>query len=367
MTYLIIILKKIIFTVINDLTYDQRMIRICDTLSKNGYEVELVGRELPSSISLQERGYQQTRLKCIFNQGKLFYLEYNLRLIFYLLDKKLDIISGVDTDTLFATYVSSKILGKPLVYDAHEYFTEVEEVVNRPVVKSIWQMLESLIIPNLKYTYTVSSGLVDLFKKNYNTDFELIRNVPVLKELKQKENTEKYIIYHGAVNVGRGLEEMIEAMQFIDCKFYICGHGDLYDELLNLPEKHFVQEKVKFFGFTEPEKLEGLIANAMIGVNLLKSKGLSYYHSLANKFFDYIQHGIPQVTVNYPEYQVVNSNYEVAKLVDIKIEEIVDAINTLLNDETHYNKLKESCMEARKEYYWQNEEEKLLDIYGRVN
>ena len=342
------------------------MIRICNTLSSNGYEVEIVGRELPSSISLQGKEYQQTRLKCIFNNGKLFYLEYNLRLIFHLLDNKLDIICGVDTDTLFATYVSSKILGKPLVYDAHEYFTEVEEVVNRPVIKSTWQMLESLIIPKLKYAYTVSSGLVDLFKKNYNTDFELIRNVPVLKELKQKENTEKYIIYHGAVNVGRGLEEMIEAMQFIDCKFYICGHGDLYDELQNLPEKHCVQEKVKFFGFTEPEKLESLIGNATIGVNLLRSKGLSYYHSLANKFFDYIQYGIPQVTVNYPEYQVVNSKYEVAKLIDSKIEEIVDAINVLLSDEGYYNKLRSNCMEARKEYNWQNEEKKLLEIYNTI-
>ena len=45
--------KRIIFTVTNDLRYDQRMQRICTTLSAEGYEVALIGRQLTSSIPLQ--------------------------------------------------------------------------------------------------------------------------------------------------------------------------------------------------------------------------------------------------------------------------------------------------------------------------
>ncbi len=38
-------MKKIVFTVTNDLTYDQRMHRICSSLARAGYTVQLIGRE----------------------------------------------------------------------------------------------------------------------------------------------------------------------------------------------------------------------------------------------------------------------------------------------------------------------------------
>ena len=67
--------KRIIFTVINDLTYDQRMIRICTSLVRENYEVLLVGRKLKKSIPLQNQPFQQIRLNCFFEKGKFFYLE----------------------------------------------------------------------------------------------------------------------------------------------------------------------------------------------------------------------------------------------------------------------------------------------------
>ena len=80
--------KIIYFTVTNDLSYDQRMQKICGSLAQAGYKTTLVGRKLKSSQPLTQRAFQQKRISCIFNKGKLFYAEYNFRLFFYLLLKR---------------------------------------------------------------------------------------------------------------------------------------------------------------------------------------------------------------------------------------------------------------------------------------
>src|ERR1700704_1922409 len=97
-------MPRIIFTVINDLTYDQRMHRICNSLADAGYDVLLVGRKLSSSTPLKQEKFQQRRLKLHFTRGKLFYIEYNIRLFFFLLFKKFDIICGIDLDTILPCY-----------------------------------------------------------------------------------------------------------------------------------------------------------------------------------------------------------------------------------------------------------------------
>ena len=48
---------------------------------------------------------------------------------------------------------------------------------------------------------------------------------------------------------------------------------------------------------------------------LFENNGLNQYYSLANRFFDYIMAGVPQVCVDYPEYKVLNDEFEIASLI----------------------------------------------------
>ena len=43
-----------------------------------------------------------------------------------------------------------------------------------------------------------------------------------------------------------------------------------------------------------------------------ENTGLNQYLALPNKFFDYMHAGLPQIAMNYPEYQKINSQFEVA-------------------------------------------------------
>ncbi len=361
---------KIIFTVINDLTYDQRMIRICKSLVNNNYEVLLVGRKLAKSKSLQSQPFQQKRLNCFFQKGKFFYLEYNLRLLFFLWKKKFDAVCAIDLDTILPAYYVSRWKGKKLVYDAHEYFTEVPEVIERPLVKNIWEWVGRKTIPTCAYCYTVGHSLAEVLKEKYGTHFEVIRNMPEMNELKKEISLpQKHIIlYQGALNVGRGLEEILDAMTEIhEAELWLAGEGDLSNFLREKTIQLQIENKVKFLGYLLPEELRKITPQATIGINLLKNNSLNYYYSLANKTFDFVQAEVPGIHMNFPEYQKLIKEKEVGILIDdLKKETIVKTVNVLLQDTVFYKKLKDNCREARKTWTWEKEEMKLLKFYERI-
>src|ERR1700694_5474179 len=146
----------IYFTVTNDLTYDQRMIRICTSLASAGYSVKLVGRKSKDSISFIEQPFQQKRINCLFEKGKLFYAEYNIRLFFYLLFNRMNCICAIDLDTILPCYFISKIKRIKKVYDAHELFCEMKEIVTRPAIYKVWKKIEKFTVPKFKNGYTVN-------------------------------------------------------------------------------------------------------------------------------------------------------------------------------------------------------------------
>jgi glycosyltransferase involved in cell wall biosynthesis len=355
--------KRIIFTVTNDLNYDQRMQRICSTLQANDHDVLLIGFKKKDSLPLQNQPYHQTRMHCWVEKGFFLYFIYNLQLFFKLLFSRFDIICAIDLDTILPVMFIAKLRRKKLVYDAHEYFTELPEVVNRKRIQQIWKRIESFCIPKTDLRYTVSKGLAGLFAEKYNLDFHVIRNMPRLSAEKPDSTNGGYLLYQGALNEGRGLEALIHAIEEMDMDLMICGEGEISGELRQLVSNLGLNDKITFKGRLRPDELKTLTCNAMIGFNLLENKGLSYYYSLSNKFFDYVMAGVPQVCIGFPEYKNLNLEHEVAILVnDLKKETIANAIR-LLEDKDLYQKLHENCLKAREEWNWERESGKLLELY----
>lgn len=358
-------LKRIIFTVTNDLSYDQRMHRICTTLAGVGFDVTLTGRKMRHSIPLQPQPYTQKRLSCFFRKGFLFYALYNVQLFVWLLFRKTDIICAIDLDTILPCYVVSVLRNKRRVYDAHEYFTELKEVVTRPFVHRFWSAIERFSIPRFPKGYTVSESIASAFFEKYHVRYLVIRNVPVKFPYAQRASKGKYILYQGAVNEARGLENLVAAMQFVDACLYIYGEGNISGKIARLVEELRAAEKVQIRGPLAPDALRTITAEAYIGVNLVEPVGLNQYYSLANKFFDYMHAGVPQLTMNFPEYRRVNDEFEVAVLADtVGVEEIASKLNLLLHDDVLYQRLRHNCLVARERFNWQEEEKKLLQFYN---
>jgi glycosyltransferase involved in cell wall biosynthesis len=343
------------------------MNRICSSLSKNTFDAVLVGRRLKHSRPLKDENYQQKRIRCWINKGKLFYVEYNLRLFFFLLFKKMDGICAIDLDTIFPCLVISKLKNIPRIYDAHEFFTGLKEVVTRPAVKKFWTRMEQMTVPKFRWGYTVSESIADEFRRLYGVHYATIRNIPVLKPLDNLPVTERFILYQGAVNEARGFEYLIPAMKMINYKLVICGDGNFMDQLKDLIKTNQVQDKVDLRGMLQPGELWTISQQATIGVAFPENIGLNQYLALANKFFDYMHAALPQITVDFPEYKKLNDKYRVAVLVNnIEPETIADSVNNLMADNVLLEQLRQNCRKAREELNWANEEKKLVNFYQNI-
>ncbi len=344
------------------------MIRICGSLASAGYKVVLVGRQVKGSILLAGTNYKQKRLRCWFNTGKLFYAEYNLRLFFFLLFKKMDCICAIDLDTILPCLFISKIKNTKRVYDAHELFCEMKEIVTRPGIYTAWKKIEQFAVPQFKHGYTVNQPIADEFEKMYGVKYEVVRNIAVLRELDRNIATkEKIILYQGAVNEGRSFETLIPAMKYVNIQLVICGDGNFFEQAKQLAKENNVEGKVIFKGRVTPDELRAITQSAYIGLTLFENKGLSNYFSLGNRFFDYMHGGIPQLCVDYPVYREINNQYKIAMLInDLSAKNIAAALNNLLQNEVVYKELKENCRLARQTFNWQQEERKLLVFYKQL-
>jgi glycosyltransferase involved in cell wall biosynthesis len=361
------------------------MIRICSTLVKQGYTVTLVGRELKESAILQQQAFIQKRLYCFFTKGPLFYAEYNLRLFFWLLFKKADCICAIDLDTILPCLFASQLKGTKRVYDAHELFCEMKEIVTRPSRYKMWKWIEQFTVPKFKDGYTVCEPIAKEFEKMYGVKYEVVRNVPAEKKSKfqnpnvteqdtrnkaQEEPINKpktFFLYQGAVNEGRSFETLIPAMKNVDAPLHIYGDGNFMEQTKKLIASNQLQEKVLLNGKLKPGELKNITAEAYAGITLFENNGLSNYLSLANRFFDYIQAGIPQLCVDYPAYRQINDQFGIALLItDTKEENIAKGLNLLLSDDVLYAQLKENCKKAATILNWQEEEKILIQFYNEL-
>lgn len=362
-------MQHIIISSISDIQYQQPLIRMATSLANNGFKVTMVGRFFKNSKPLPIYNFKTKRIKVFFIKGKWQYIEYNLRLFFYLLFKPCTILTAVDLDTALAVYVASIIKRKKRVYDAREFFTEMYEIVRRPKIKKFWLRLEKYLIPKFKNGTVVGGFIANEYKGRYGVSYTIIRNIPNLAinapiPPNPLGTNKPYLLFQGYVNEARGFSSLIPAMQHIDIPLVICGHGNYYNELQLLIKKYNVSHKVICVGMVAPENMLAYTLNATIGILLIEAIGLNQKYSLANKFFDYIHACLPQVSINLPEYSKINSEHNVALLVNkLEIDEISTAIKSLLYNKQLYAHLKANCSKARNVLCWQKEEKFLIAFY----
>lgn len=366
-------MQRAYVSVINDLSTDQRVHRTCTTLQKMGYEVLLIGRKLNNSSPLNNRSYPCKRMNLLFTKGPLFYATYNVRLFLLLLFKKPGLLFANDLDTLLANYLVSKIKGSTIIYDSHEFFTEVPELQNSPLKKKIWNSLEKWIVPKLKFTITVNDSIAALYKEKYGTTFSVVRNIPMLPSFtpaKTKSELglpidKKLITLQGSgINIQRGAEEAVEAMLYIqNAILIIIGGGDVIETLKANCNKLKLDDKIKFIPKKPYEELLQYTRNADIGLTLDKDTNINYRYSLPNKLFDYIHCRVPVLGSNLPEVKKIIVNYEVGEIIETHDpKHIAEKINFMLADDERIKKWKQNCQNAALELNWEKEEAILIDI-----
>ncbi len=371
-------MKKAIVSVINDLSTDQRVHKVCSTLHKLGYSVTLVGRKQRNSLSLAKRDYKTKRMLLLFEKGPVFYAEYQIRLFFYLLFHKADVLVSNDLDTLLPNYLISKLKSANLVYDSHELFCEVPELQANPTKKNLWKRIEKWIFPKLKHVFTVNDSIAKIYGNEYNMKLTVVRNIPLLStqlKIQHLSKTDlnlplekKIIVLQGAgINIDRGAEEAVESMQYIDdAVLVIIGSGDVITILEQMVLKLKLTDKVKFIGKVPFEKLLQYTHHADLGLTIDKDTNINYRYSLPNKLFDYLHAGVPVLASNLVEVRKIIFQYSVGDCIDNHNPvHIADKINHILNDSSTLQMWKKNTKIAAEELNWEKEELQLIAVYEK--
>jgi glycosyltransferase involved in cell wall biosynthesis len=369
-------LKKIVvISVTNDLATDQRVQKVAQTLINMGFEVLLVGRLLKGSLPVPH--YKHHRMKLFFTKGVAFYVAYHFRLFLFLLFKKADVLVANDLDTLLPNYLISKIKGLPLVYDSHEYYTEVPELQGNPTKKKIWLGVEQFIFPKLKKVFTVNASIAQIYEEKYKVKLNVLRNVPRKSHLQLDSKAtlrkqlnlppdKKIIIMQGSgINISRGGEEAVEAMQFVEnTLLYIIGAGDAISLLKQMVIDLKLQDAVIFIAKLPYRELLNYTACADAGLTLDKDNNLNYRYSLPNKLFDYFACGLPVIASKLVEIEKIHHQFPFGILLtEVTAQSVAAAIQSIDVNATEYQAWLINIKKASELLCWENEEKIIEEVY----
>lgn len=357
---------KVIVSVFNNLYTDQRVEKVCKTLSDNGFEPILIGCSWLGLPEMQ-RPYPFFRIELKSKKLRFAYIEFQRKLYTELMkfaDNKTILLAN-DLETLMPNYLVSRKLNIPIIFDSHEIFTEMPTIQGR-WVKHVWKKIEKTFVPKIKRMITASQSYADWFVKEYDINKPLvINNLPRRIEFTGTgSNKTKIVLYQGWLNYSRGIDKAILAMKYVDnAELWIAGGGPLESEFREIAQQSGVDHKIKFLGKLSPQNLREITPKADVGLSIEENKGLSYYYSLPNKISDYIQSRVPVVVSNFPEMTNIVENFEVGEIItNHSPEHLAEKINLVLaNGKAHYL---HNLNVAADELCWENQEDKILKLFS---
>ena len=372
-------MKRACVSVTNDLATDQRVLKVCDFLTRLGFQVTFIGIKKATSFPFKPSKFKTFRFNMLFRKGFLFYAEYNLKLFLYLLFRRCSLLVSNDLDTLLPNYLVSKIKSIPLVYDSHEYYLGSTEIAYRPIVKKVWSIIEGAIFPRLESIITVNHSIADLYEKEYGKRPEVVRNLPKRYTINRTLTREKLglpldkkiiLMQGGAINIDRGAEELIHAMKpqygIENTELYFIGSGDVWEQIKGLTKDLHLERRVHFLPRMPYAKMMEYTCLCDLGITLDKPVSLNYKYSLPNKLFDYLAAGLPVLASPMVEVKKIIDTYQVGMCIEShEPRQIAEKIKTMLSDQKQSNKWKRNALKTARDLCWENEEKMLARIYEK--
>ena len=368
---------RVLSAIINDIQTDQRVLKQADVLKNIGCSVTIACRRRSKPLPDNDCGFKIVKFRFIINKGPLFYLSYNIRLFLYLLIRKYDLYVANDLDTLLPCYLLSRLRRKPLVYDAHEYFTEQYGLKERKFSYNTWKRIEAHIVPKLKYLITVSDSIADLYYSEYGIKAVVVRNIavsaddilPVSKASLRIAGEDLLVVLQGAgIHQGRGAGELLDAIKITsNVHLLIIGSGDAMDEIISKADDKSLAGKISFIPRMPWREMMSYTKACDAGLSLDKDLSVNQRFSLPNKLFDYISAGIPVISSSLPEVVKIVSEYDCGIIIkEVTPSDIADALVKLRDDSSLRKKLKKAALKASVDLVWDNEMKKESDLFKKI-
>lgn len=370
---------RICMVAFTDLHFDYRIYREATALHHAGHEVAIVASSFnPAPLE----GWDDFEIHLIpIDRGRSLRRLYPLfwrRAYPLLLDTRPDAYHAHDLDALWPAVRAARRLRRPLVYDSHEFWIEQSSLVNRPLMRSFWSLLERHLIKRVDRVITVSQSIAESLTTRYGLGgVVILRNFPLFREKVQSDLIREtldlpanrpIVLYQGGFLTENGLREQIEAAAgFGDAALVLIGDGPSEKALKEQVRAGGLQDRVFFIARVPFHQLHDYSCSADLGLCLIKGAGKSFYYSLPNKLFEYMMAGLPVVASNFPEMQRVVSKTDTGVTIDpTDIDAIRQQVTELLSDDKRRAACSQACLDAAQHYNWEREAGQLTDLYSTL-
>jgi hypothetical protein len=276
-----------------------------------------------------------------------------------------------DWDALPVAVEATAQLKTRVLFDAHEFSPEQESdrLLWRIFLKPFKSYLFRKYLIKINKMITVSSGIQDLYIKEFHITPQVILNSPAYQKtlFHPVKNNTINIVHHGHAISGRYLEEMVRMIALTDERYLlnfilVSNSSNKYINRLKKFTQVIAPQKVIFWDPVELSQIVSFINKFDLGLPFLKAPHLNILNALPNKFFDFIMAGLGVVVSPLPAMAQVIETYANGKMsTSQSAEDMASMLNALSVDEI--NNFKRNSLKLARVFNAEREMGKLLHIY----
>ncbi len=313
--------------------------------------------------------YHITEFCRVYLWALVLYVFAQIHFYFCVMKFKADVYHSTDLITLLTGALLKYTNGGKLLYDSHEMWVEsMEDYPQR--LKKLVSFYEKYLIRRADAITTVNSQIAKELSEKYNIMLPtVVMNTPLLQDAPiQKSHTDIRVVYQGRYTRNRGIETVIRTVPNIPGVTLYMRGIDAYAIGNTTP---FVDELQKIDSrviFLPPVPMKDLVQSLNefdIGVVPYIGNNFNNTNASPNKTFEYMMAGLAVVTSDLP---VLREIVERSKCGCTYIQDDGNELSRVIIEMIPRLEIYKhnARMWSEKEYNWNVQGKKLIDIYGEL-
>jgi len=265
--------------------------------------------------------------------------------------------------------VFMKLLGKRIVYDAHELYPDMfGDTPN--YLRRLLGRVEGFLTKFADIVITVNEFMASEICSRYGIHRPVVvmncaRGSFPFRPVCAYGKARKVVLYHGVMSRERGLENVVLACKHLRNGIQVVfrGEGPIERKLKELA--HGLSNCV----FEKPVPVSEVVARAAeadVGIVTYLPTTLNNLYASPNKLFEYVQAGLPLVGSDLPFIRKVIVENDVGLVFDPNNpEDIARTINSVTQDEV-YERFRMNVEKIKGKFSWEAESRKLLSVISAL-
>lgn len=291
----------------------------------------------------------------------------------YLQERSFDVIFC--KDLVLLPFVIENKKNAKVIMDCREYYPgEQGDERWKRLFAGFNDWLCRTYLPQADYVYSVCQGIAEEYTKNYGIKCDVITSAayyfapPPTLFAHSKETEQIKLIYHGMASPERGIEVMIETMDYVDSRFHldlmlVPNHQHEYFDKLQAMTQ--TRKNVRILPPVPFEEIIPFTSQYDIGIFLCPPTTFNLANCLPNKFFEFIQARLMVAIGPSPEMARLTKQYNLGIIAkDFSAKEMAKSLNALTKEQIL--QYKENANQTAKILNAEKEGEKLLKILEEV-